>query len=55
MPAGTSYALGRFRGSAGDDFSGVVIARYGRYRRRGDVIESAVTGLGVQRTRCVRL
>lgn len=25
MPAGTSYALGRFRGSDGDDFCGVVI------------------------------
>jgi len=25
MPAGTPYALGRFRGSAGDDFCGVVI------------------------------
>ncbi len=25
MPAGTSYALGRFRGSGGDDFCGVVI------------------------------
>jgi hypothetical protein len=25
MPAGTPYALGRFRGSAGEDFCGVVI------------------------------
>lgn len=24
MPAGTSYALGRFRGNGGDDFCGAV-------------------------------
>ena len=30
-------------------------AHYGRYLRPGDVMESAITGLGVQRNRCVRL
>ena len=29
-------------------------AHYGRYLRPGDVMESAITGLGVQRNRCVR-
>ena len=29
-------------------------AHYGRYLREGDVMESAITGLGVQRNRCVR-
>jgi len=50
MPAGTSYALGRFRENGGDDFCGAVIG----YLRPGDVMESAITGLGVQRNRCVR-
>jgi 2,4-diketo-3-deoxy-L-fuconate hydrolase len=29
-------------------------AHYGRYLRAGDVMESAITGLGAQRNRCVR-
>jgi 2,4-didehydro-3-deoxy-L-rhamnonate hydrolase len=29
-------------------------AHYGRYLRAGDVMESAITGLGTQRNRCVR-
>jgi 2-keto-4-pentenoate hydratase/2-oxohepta-3-ene-1,7-dioic acid hydratase in catechol pathway len=29
-------------------------AHYGRYLREGDVMESRITGLGVQRNRCVR-
>jgi 2,4-didehydro-3-deoxy-L-rhamnonate hydrolase len=30
-------------------------AHYGRYLREGDVMESTITGLGVQRNRCVRI
>lgn len=90
MPAGTSYALGRFRGSHGDelvplapflagqifqsrvnDKAHVIQLMVAAAAEKGDddpgktrrdatalmterAMESAITGLGVQRDRCVR-
>ena len=61
MPAGTSYALGRFRGSGGDDFCGALIgtdavplaALHPTATGIEDVL-SAWPASGVQRNRCVR-
>ena len=49
MPAGTSYALGRFRWNGGDDFCGAVIGT--------DVVPRAAlhpTATSIERNRCVR-
>jgi len=64
MPAGTPYAPGRFRDTGGCEFCGVVIGAEvvplaalppaeTSIEALLNVMEPAVTGLGVQRNRCV--